>query len=455
MRVHRGIWLAAAVVVFAIGVTLLALPRAPEWTTSSPEALAEFEAGFEAEQKFYTEDALAHYARALELDPDFVFVKFRYAAGVRDTNPELAARLFAELVEADLTGLTARERCLIERWRAVRQGEQDLAASILDDYMKSHPNDPYALDLKARVAWGRGSLQEAERLYQKMLKVEPNWVVAYNALGYITMTQGRFAESEEYFMSYRFIAPDQANPHDSLGELFITTGRYDEAANELERAIEIKSDFFASYRHLAIMQMAIGEFADARDTIERARREGMAEEDVFQFSCLVDYHELVRNMEWRKIYEQRDSECVAGFTVGFAAVATHLAACRLGDWDAVQVIEDEAAALLASVQRDGNARNAALLQCAINHMKGVRLAVRGDLVLAEELLLAADRGLTYLETEPASFKLGNRLVLVEVLLAAGRDADAHKLLGEVLTVNPAMAGDFEESGFRVLGLDRG
>ena len=457
MRMHRGIWLAAVGVAVAVGVTLVALPRAPEWTTSSPEALAEFEAGFDAQQKVYTEDALKHFARAIELDPDFLFAKLRYAALLRElnSNPEQANALFAELAEADITALTPRERFLIERMRALRDGRVDEAAHILDGYLANHPDDPHALHLKAQIAWNRGYLEEAERLFQQVLRVEPNWVVAYNALGYIAMTQGRFAESEEYFMSYRFIAPDQANPHDSLGELFITTGRYDEAADSLERAIEIRPDFFASYDHLISAQTAIGDFEDARDTIERARREGMSDDDVFRLTCQVEFQELERNMEWRKILEKRDSECVTGFVVGSAAVTTHLAACRLGDWDTVQSIEDEAAALLATMQREGAVRDAALLQNEINHMKGVRLAIKGEFELAEELILAADRGLTYMETEPARFKLNNRLVLVEVLFAAGRDADAHKLLTEVRSVNPAMAEDFQESGFRVLGLDRG
>ncbi len=45
----RWLWLAAAaVIVIAAGVTLVALPRGQEWTSSSPEAVAEFQAGIDA-----------------------------------------------------------------------------------------------------------------------------------------------------------------------------------------------------------------------------------------------------------------------------------------------------------------------------------------------------------------------------------------------------------------------
>jgi hypothetical protein len=51
---RRSLWLVAALgALFAVGLTLVAIPRAPEWTTSSPEALAEFEAGQAELKKFY------------------------------------------------------------------------------------------------------------------------------------------------------------------------------------------------------------------------------------------------------------------------------------------------------------------------------------------------------------------------------------------------------------------
>ena len=452
----RGIWFAvAAGVVIAIGLTLLALPRGPEWTTSSPEALAEFEAGAEAQSKVYFKDAQKHFERAYELDPEFVIAKWRYAGLLHDENPELAEKFFDELMAVDISGLNPRERFFIERWRANRDGRPEDAVRLLDEYLERYPDDPQVLSQKAGVAWFGGDLEEAERLYQHLLEISPNRVAAYNSLGYISMMQGRFTESEEYFKSYRFIAPDQANPHDSLGELFITVGRYDEAEESLERAIEIKPDFWASYEHLALMRMVTGEFDGAREIIERARAAGMPDDALFQLDCLANYHEMKRSMAWRRILDERDSECVKGFRVGFAAVATHLAASRVGDWETAYAIEDEAAGMLLTFERNGDDRTTLLFRSVISHMQGVRLAIQGELGVAEKRFGAADDGLTYMEAGTGRSKLTNRLLLVETLLAGGKDVDAHELLAEVRSVNPAVAEDFEDSGFRVLGLDRG
>jgi hypothetical protein len=60
----RWMWLAlAAVVVIGAGVSLVAVPVEQEWTTSSPEALAEFELAMDARFKLYKEDEMRHLQR--------------------------------------------------------------------------------------------------------------------------------------------------------------------------------------------------------------------------------------------------------------------------------------------------------------------------------------------------------------------------------------------------------
>jgi tetratricopeptide (TPR) repeat protein len=452
----RWIWLAvAAVVLIAAGVTLVALPKTPEWTTSSPEALAEFEAGTAAQNKVYLPEAFEHYRRAYELDPDFVIAKWRYAGFLLDRDQEQAERLFEELATVDISGLNPRETFLIERWRANRDGRPDDAARIMAECLEKHPNDPYILNAKAGTAWFGGRLEEAERLYQRLLEISPNWVTAYNALGYISMMQGRFTESEEYFKSYRFIAPDQANPHDSLGELFITLGRYDEAAESLERAIQIKPDFWASYQHLTQARVFDHDIEGAREIIERARVANMPSDMLTGMECRTRYSELESRNAWQQILDERDSGCVSGLRHGYATILTHLAACRLDDWETAQALEDEAAGILISVEERGDERNAAAIRGIIHHMDGVRLAIQGDLDAAETRFRSTDDALTFMEAGTAMYKLYNRLILAETLLAGGKNAEAHQLLARVRGVNPGVARNFEDAGFRVLGLDRG
>ena len=65
-----------------------------------------------------------------------------------------------------------------------------------------------------------------------------------------------------------------------------------------------------------------------------------------------------------------------------------------------------------------------------------------------------DNFLTYVEAGVGMYKLFNQLLEAEALLAAGDDVEAHKVIANVRSINPQMVREFEESGFRYLGLDR-
>jgi hypothetical protein len=163
---------------------------------------------------------------------------------------------------------------------------------------------------------------------------------------------------------------------------------------------------------------------------------------------------MVNREAWREILDSSDSDCVKDFKDVYPFVITHLAASRLGDWDTAQKIEDKTSEVLTKVRDSGDDKNTMLLEGSLNHMKGVRLALKGDLAGADERLRAADMGLTYMAAGTSWFKLYNRMFLAEILLAEGEDAEAHQLLSKVRSVNPMIVAEFEDSGFNFLGLKR-
>jgi tetratricopeptide (TPR) repeat protein len=452
----RYLWLAlAAFALVVVGVTLVAVPTPAEWTTTSPDSLAEFEEGIADLKKIYFEEALEHFERALELDPGFLVAKLRVAQLVQEQNQERAEHIAQELMDADLSGLTPREKFFIEYWRALRHNREDDAARILDRCLEENPNDPYVVGAKAGAAWQQGRLNEAERLYQLVLEIDPNWAVAYNALGYISMMKSEFNEAEQHFKRYRFIAPDQANPHDSLGELFVTTGRYDDAETSFEKALEVKPGFWASYEHLLVLKIYSGDFDAIPSLIERAENAGMTENTLFDMRCQARYAALADRQVWQQIVDESDHQCVTDWKSGLAAIVTHRAACRTGDWELAQSIEDQATEMLISLEDSGIMGQAAILRAAIYHIEAVRLAVQGNLEAAEKRFRAADEVFSFVEVGRGMFKLQNRLFLAETLLAGGNDVAAHKTLDSVRTTNPRVVRRFEDGGFRLFGLGRG
>ncbi len=452
----RWMWMTlAGVVVAAAGVTLVALPKEQEWTTDFPEALAEFQAGVDAQMKVYEADAARHFERALELDPDFVIANLFSLQHVSHENSELREARWAKVETADTSKLTPRERFFVERSIARHEERLDDADELLDEYVAKYPNDPHILNQKALYAWHAGRMEEAAKLYQRLVEMSPNWVIAYNQLGYINMGKGRFAEAEESFKSYRFIAPDQANPRDSLGELFITLGRYDEAEETLEKAIEIKPDFWASYAHLALLKGLGGDPEGAREVIARAEHAEAPQKWLTEMHCGQRYMALRNAGQWQEILDLAESDCVTGWKSGYAVVATHFAACQLEEWEKALSLEVETANVLKKVGQGGDSRKVTTLRGVFAHLQGVRLAYQGNYAAAEKQLRLADEELTYVEAGTATYKLYNRMVLAEVLLADKRDAEAHGLLAKVRVVNPMMVAEFEENGLKMLGLKRG
>jgi tetratricopeptide (TPR) repeat protein len=455
---NRKIWLGLAVVIVAAAAFILnALPKDSEWTTSSPEARAEFSAAVDAQMKLYRNDVRAHLERALELDPDFVMAKLYLADQLKMDDDGESARLWNDVMSADQSKLSERERVYINRARAMQEKRYADSDAMLDAYLADHPNDPFLLHQKALVLWMTGEFDEAEKLNRRLIEIAPNWVIAYNQLGYIAMSQGRFVEAEEYFTSYRFVAPDQANPHDSLAELYIMIGRYEEAETSLYRSIEIKPDFWNAYDHLAMTMMMINDFAGAEDALAMAEEVGEIP-DFWKtgIDCLIRIAELAHNEQYRELLEvqEENPECFKGHSKAHGSVTVHRAASLLGEWEIAEVIEKDYAAIIDKMKDNGDERDKPDVVGALAHLQGVRLAVQGDLEGAIERFKVADESMTYIQADNGLFKLYNRLFLVETLFASGMDGKAHKVLSKVRSVNPQMVEDFEEHGLKILGLER-
>lgn len=456
----RSLWLVlAAVAVIAVAASIIALPKGPEWTSSSPEALAEFELALQAKMKLYHVDAASHLEKAVELDPDFVMARLLLADMVRHEDSAGADELMTKVWDADVDRLRPRERFYVERVRAIRDKRSEDVDRLLADYLERYPEDPYLLETAGNIAFARGNGAEAERLFRRLIEVGPNWVIAYNQLGYLTMREGRFAESEEYLTSYRFIAPDQANPHDSLGEMYVILGRLPEAVTSFETAIEIKPDFWDSYSHLVFARVLLGNFTGAAEAAAAVQGvpscPGKLPETLL---CLATCLEIEMSGRWQEMLEPPTASCASGSSsLDMCHRVAHRAACQVGDWQAARAAEDALQAFLneAKEKSESDKMMVAEGRSTLLHMQGVRIALSGDLAGAEKAFTEVDGMLEYHNSFVGVFKLYNRLFLVETLLAQHRDADAHQMLAKVRAVNPWLVARFEESGLKLMGLPRG
>jgi tetratricopeptide (TPR) repeat protein len=435
MRKKLAITVTAVLAVAIVAMAALRARERPTWTTSSPEARAELDRGIAAEQKFYWSEARKHYTRALELDPDFAAAKLMIFRGSSSKDPK-HGEMLAALDSIDVGRLTPREAFLVRYAVDSAHDRRTEADARLAKYLGEHPKDPYALELAVSKAWDDQRWSDAEAGCKKLLAVDPNWVSAQNKLGYLAMSQAHWADAEDRFRTYRYIAPDQANPHDSLGELLLLRGRYDEAGKELEAALAMKPDFCASYFHLAQSAIMRQDMSESRVALDRARLQpSCSGRELDVRDCVQRMWELFAKRDWPALEKTFDEPCVQKTRVN--PWMPHLAALMLGDDARARAIEDT----VSKWVRDDRGRVSVALE---DHLAGVRLAAEGNPTEGAQRLAKADAALAYFGLDLGLFKLYNRLQWAHVLEAAGDDAGARKLVGEIAAVNPALAARYDD-----------
>jgi tetratricopeptide (TPR) repeat protein len=267
MTKRRAIPLFAFLLLAVVGVAaaLLLTNRRPV-TTSSDAAYRIWREALENERRFYFKEARAGYAKALELDPDFAAAMLGLA---RQSQKEQAVSLLHR-AERLKSRLTDRERLHVDLALAEMEKGPPERLKIAQQILAKYPDDFRATTVIAMDQARQGKMEEAVRVFTKLLEVDPNSADAYNMIGYHYGYRGDYEKAIENLKKYQFMAPDQANPHDSLGEIQAYSGHYDEAIQNLNRALSIKPDFFAAYDHLGVAYEGKGDYAKAYESYRKA-----------------------------------------------------------------------------------------------------------------------------------------------------------------------------------------
>lgn len=157
--------------------------------------------------------ALVHARQILTSHPDKAAEQARFIIEVEPGIAEAYLLLGAALrVLGDVDKANELERQAIECAlkdpvivRATQQiGEQryDQADRLLNQYLADTPNDPVAVQLRARIQRARGYNEEAERLLTRSVALAPGYRAAQTELAEIrSMRQADAIEDEPWFTS--------------------------------------------------------------------------------------------------------------------------------------------------------------------------------------------------------------------------------------------------------------
>ena len=235
-------------------------------TTFSCEARENFIKGIELVDNLQNREALVHFEKAIEQDPEFAMAYF----GAALTQPSVS-HLFEYLNKAVslIDKVSEGEKHLILGMEAGLKRDLEKQLEHFKTLVKMYPNDEYALYQLGNIYFSQQQYQEAIECYESVIKINKNYAPVYNQLGYTFRNLEKFDAAEITFKKYIQLIPDNPNPYDSYGELLLKMGEYEASIEQYEKALRQDSSFVASYIGIASNLMYISDYNEARLLMER------------------------------------------------------------------------------------------------------------------------------------------------------------------------------------------
>ena len=235
-------------------------------TTSSEEARKEFLAGRDLAEKLRVTDSIAHFDKAISLDPNFALAELNRA----NASPT-AKEFFAHLNKA--VTLSAKvsdgERMLIQATEAGANANPTKQKEILEQLVAAYPNDERAHFNLGGYYFGQQEFTRAINHYKKATEIAPDYSTAYNILGYAYRQNEAYADAENAFKKYIELIPNDPNPYDSYAELLLKMGRFEEAITQYNKALAIEPTFINSHFGIAAALAYQGKAGEAQAELEK------------------------------------------------------------------------------------------------------------------------------------------------------------------------------------------
>jgi tetratricopeptide (TPR) repeat protein len=187
------------------------------------------------------EEAIPHYRRALELQPQLDDARYNLGIALMElgrTDQAIAA--FREVLRLNPDHARAHNNignALVSRGRTEDAVEEFLRAIALEPSLEV-----------ARYNLGNAMLaleryDEAAERFREALTINPRYAMAHNNLGTVLHLQGRLHAAIPAYEAALAIEPDNVEAHTNLGIALAATERTDEAIRHFRSALAIDPDY--------------------------------------------------------------------------------------------------------------------------------------------------------------------------------------------------------------------
>lgn len=209
-------------------------------TTKSEEAKKEFLQGQDLSDRLLVQDAIAHFDKAVALDPTFASAELALA-NTAGTPGDFLNHLNKAV---SLAGNASEgEQLLIAATEAGANGNAAAQKNDLEKLVAEYPKDERAQLSLGNYYFGVQDYAQAIAHYTAATEIAPTYSNAYNILGYAYRQTGDYASAEQTFKKYTEMIPNDPNPHDSYAELLMKMGRFDDSITQYRQALSVDSHF--------------------------------------------------------------------------------------------------------------------------------------------------------------------------------------------------------------------
>jgi tetratricopeptide (TPR) repeat protein len=185
-------------------------------------------------------EASAYYARALHLKPNLAEAHHNLASAlVSQGRLQDAMAHYARAIEIKPTYAMAYNNMATV---LVRLGEVEKAINVLNCALRIAPSLVVTHCNLGDILFRQGDLNSAIEHYQEAIGVDPASFKAHEQLGMILGRQGRLAEAIVHLSQALNIEPDHADVHNTLGALLVHQGRLAEAISHFSEALKRSPD---------------------------------------------------------------------------------------------------------------------------------------------------------------------------------------------------------------------
>lgn len=161
-----------------------------------------------------SEEKIAAYSRAVELDPRFFQAWFNLGVALASsgqTDRAIAAyRAALALEPASLPALRNLGRVLLQ------YGKLEDARIVFDEALRLDPDNPKSHNDAGEVRRAAGRIPEAEAAFREALRLDPDYAPAHYNLALVLATTERPAEAARHLENYLRLSPDAPDQDEVL-----------------------------------------------------------------------------------------------------------------------------------------------------------------------------------------------------------------------------------------------